>query len=43
MDPSTRGTDTLEMMPRMLKRAVVLLCKHLEHVSPEERERKKEE
>ena len=25
MDPSTRGTDTLEMMPRMLKRAVVFV------------------
>jgi hypothetical protein len=24
MDPSTRGTDTLETMPRMPKRAVVL-------------------
>ena len=25
MDPSTRGTDTLETMPRMLKRAVVFV------------------
>ncbi len=25
MDPSTSGTDTLEMMPRMLKRAVVFV------------------